>query len=83
MFNVPVWPQQCWKRCANGSNVVTVRFGDGGTKGMLGAVSFNLYATTLNNTQQHVTGCTIGRSNYVIPNIVAFFRTELGTTALG
>ena len=83
MFSVPVWPQQCWKGCANGSNVVTLRFGDLGTKGMLGAVSFKLCAITLYNTQQYVIGCTIGRNNYVIPNIVAFLRTELGTTALG
>ena len=82
MSNVPVWPQQCWKGCANGSNVVTLRFGDVGTKGMLGAVSFKLCATTLNNTQQHIIGCTIGRNSYVIPNIVAFVRAELGTTAL-
>ena len=66
MFSVPVWPQQWWKGCANGSNVVTLRFGDLGTKGMLGAVSFKLYATTLNNTQQHVIWCAIGRNNYVI-----------------
>ena len=76
-------PLQCWKHCANGSNVVTLRFGGRGTKGMLGAVSFNLCATTLNNTQRHVIGCTIGRNDYVIPNIVAFVRAELETTALG
>ena len=83
MFNVPVWPQQCWKGCANRSNFVTLRFGDLGTKGMLGAVSFKLRLTTLNNKQQHVIGCAIGRNNYVIPNIVAFVRTELETSALG
>ena len=32
------WPQQCWKSCANGSNIVSLRFGDHGTKEMLGVV---------------------------------------------
>ena len=34
-----VWPQQCWKSCANGSNIVALRFGDHGTKEMFGVVS--------------------------------------------
>ena len=28
----------CWKSCANGSNIVALRFGDHGTKEMLGVV---------------------------------------------
>ena len=38
MHNERAWPQQCWKRCANGSNIVAQRFGDHGTKEMLGVV---------------------------------------------
>ena len=30
--NAHAWPQQCWKSCANGSNIVAVRFGDHGKK---------------------------------------------------
>ena len=32
------WPQQCWKSCANGSNIVALRFGDHGTKEILEVV---------------------------------------------
>ena len=38
MRNERAWPQQCWKRCANGSNIVALRFGNHGTKEMLGVV---------------------------------------------
>ena len=38
MCNARAWPQQCWKSCANGSNSVALRFGDHGTKEMLGFV---------------------------------------------
>ena len=38
MRNKRAWPQQCWKSCANGSNIVALRFGDQGTKEMLGVV---------------------------------------------
>ena len=31
MRNERAWPQQCWKSCANGSNIVVLRFGDHGT----------------------------------------------------
>ena len=37
-FNVRLWPQKFWKSCANGSNIVAPRFGDHGTKEMLGVV---------------------------------------------
>ena len=30
--------EQCWKSCANGSNIVALRFGDHRTKEMLGVV---------------------------------------------
>ena len=32
--NDRTWPQKCWKSCANGSNIVALRFGDHGTKEM-------------------------------------------------
>ena len=38
MHNKRAWPQQCWKSCANGSNIVALRFGDHETKEMLGVV---------------------------------------------
>ena len=38
MRNECAWPQQCWKSIANGSNIVALRFGDHGTKEMLGVV---------------------------------------------
>ena len=38
MRNERAWPQQCWKSCANGSNIVALRFDDHGTKEMLGVV---------------------------------------------
>ena len=36
--NERAWPQQCWKSCANGSNIVALRFGDHRTKELLGVV---------------------------------------------
>ena len=57
--NARAWPHQYWKSCANGSNFVALRFGDHGTKEMLGVVgSFKLCATTCNKVckrTQHVT----------------------------
>ena len=32
MCNARERPQQCWKSCVNGSNIVALRFGDHGTK---------------------------------------------------
>ena len=42
MCNARAWPHQYWKSCANGSNVVALRFGDHGTKEMLGIVGSNV-----------------------------------------
>ena len=36
------WPQQCWKSCVNGSNIVVLHFGDHTTREMLGVVSSNV-----------------------------------------
>jgi len=38
MCNARAWPQQCWKKGANGSNIAAPRFNDHGTKEMLGVV---------------------------------------------
>ena len=63
MRNERARPQQCWKSCANGSNIVALRFGDHGTKEMLGVVGWKIWpvsnfaqqrATTSNNMQQGV-----------------------------
>jgi len=75
MHNERAWPQQCWKSCANESNIVSLRFGDHGTKEMLGVVGWKVWpvsnfaqqhATTSNNMQQlckrtqHVTSNNVG-----------------------
>ena len=63
MRNERAWPQQCWKSCANGSNIVALRFDDHGTEEMLGVVGWKVWpvsnfaqqhATTSNNIQQGV-----------------------------
>ena len=38
LCNVHAWHQQCCKSCANGSNIVVLRFSDHRTKEMLGVV---------------------------------------------
>ena len=52
MRNERAWPQQCWKSCANGSNIVALRFGDHGTKEMLGVVGWKVWPVS-NFAQQH------------------------------
>ena len=42
MCNARAWPNKCWKSCANGSNIITLRFGDHGTEEMLGVVHVGL-----------------------------------------
>ena len=54
MRNERAWPQQCWKSCANGSNIVALRFGDHGTKEMLGVVGWKVWPVS-NFAQQHAT----------------------------
>ena len=48
------WPQQCWKSCANRSNIVALRFGDQRTKKMLGVVGWKVWSVS-NFAQQHAT----------------------------
>ena len=54
-------PQQFWKSCANGSNIVALRVGDHGTKEMLGVVGWKVLPVS-NFAQQHATGCANGRN---------------------
>ena len=44
----------CWKSCANGSNIVALRFGDHGTKEMWGVVGWKVWPVS-NFAQQHAT----------------------------
>ena len=65
------WPQQCWKSCANGSNIVALRFGDHGTKEMLGVVGWKVWPVS-NFAQQHATTSNImqqGVQTYATCNI--------------
>ena len=73
MRNERAWPQQCCKSCANGSNIVALRFSDHGTKEMLGvAEKFDRFQTLRNNTQQHPTTCNrvCKRTQHVTSNNV-------------
>ena len=56
MRNEHEWPQQCWKSCVNGSNIVALRFGDHRTKETweLLAEKFDWFQTLRNNMQQGV-----------------------------
>ena len=56
MRNERAWPQQCWKSCANGSNIVALRFGDHRTKEMLEVVGWKVWPVS-NFAQQHPTTC--------------------------
>ena len=71
MCNERAWPQQFWKSCANRSNIVALRFGDHGTKQMLGE-KFDQFQTLCNNSQQHPTTCNrvCKRTQHVTSNNV-------------
>ena len=89
MRNERAWPQQCWKSCANGSNIVALRFGDHGTKEMLGVVGWKVWpfsnfapqhTTTSNNMQQGVqtdATCNIQQCWELLTNNVASVCTGL------
>ena len=52
MCSTRTWPQQCWKSCANGSNIAWLRFSYHGTKEMSGVkrlTGFKICATTCNS----------------------------------
>ena len=58
MRNERARPQQCWKSFANKSNIVVLRFGDHGTKEILGVVGWKVWLVSNfgNNIQQHAKG---------------------------
>ena len=56
MCNARAWTQQCWRSCANGSNVVALRFGHHGTKEMLGVAGSKVWLVS-NFAQQLPTTC--------------------------
>ena len=60
------WPQQCWKSCANGSNLL--RYASAITEQKkcweLLAEKFDRFQTLRNNIQQHATGYANGRNMY-------------------
>ena len=82
MRNERAQPQKCWKSCANGSNIVALRFGDHGTKKCweLLAEKFDRFQTLRNNMQQGVqtdATCNIQQCWQLLANKVAFVCTGL------
>ena len=79
-FNASAWPKQYWKSCANGSNIVALRFGDITEQNKcweLLVQMFNRFQTLHNNTHQHASGyCANGRK-IVTSNNVASVCTGL------
>ena len=62
MCNARTWHQKCWESCANGSNIIALRFGDHGTERELGVGScwlkkFDKVQILRNNSQQQTTTC--------------------------
>ena len=81
--NARAWSQQCWKSCANGSNIVALRFGDYGTKECcdLFAQKFNEFQTLHKNSQQHPKTCSgvCKRTQHVtLSNVGSCWPTMLG-----
>ena len=64
MRNERAWHQKCWKSCANGTNIVALRYGkiNLGSYWLKSVTGFKLCATTRDNIQQHATGCAKGRN---------------------
>ena len=80
MRNERARPQKCWKSCANGSNIIALRFGDQKCWELL-AEKFDRFQTLRNNTQQHPTTCNrvCKRTQNVTSNNVASVCTGLKT----
>ena len=74
MCNARRWSHQCWKSCVSASNIVALRFGDHGTKEILGGIDSKVtrFQILRNNYQQHVTICNrvCKRTQHVKPNNV-------------
>ena len=76
MCNAYAWPLQCWKSCANGSNIVAFHFSDQLTEQKkcweLLAQNFDRFQTLRNNSQQHATICNIQQFRELLTNNVEF-----------
>ena len=87
MCNAHAWPQQCWKSCANGSNIVALHFGDHGTKEMLGVLAqkFDRFQTLRKNCQKHLATCNRGceRTQHVTSDTILGVTTKSLHKALG
>ena len=57
MVNSRTWPQNCWKSWANGSNAVTLRFGEQRTKEISGVVGSNVWPVSNFAQKFAKTGC--------------------------
>ena len=57
MCTARAWLQQCFESRANESNIMTLRFGDYGTKEM-----FDRFQILRNDLNKHATGCANGRN---------------------
>ena len=81
MRNERAWPQQCWKSCTNGSNIVALRFGDHGTKEMLGVVGWKVWPVSnfAQGVQTDAT-CNIQQCWELLANNVASVCTMLQVT---
>ena len=79
MCHARAWPQQCWKSfsCANGSNIVALRFNDHGTKEMLGVMGSNVWPVS-NFALQRPTTCNrvCKRTQHVTSNNREFTRQQ-------
>jgi len=80
MHNECAWPQQCWKSCGNGSNIVALRFAITEQKKCWElSEKFDRFQTLCNNTQQHPTTCNrvSKQTQHVTSNNVASVCTGL------
>ena len=76
MCNAYAWSLQCWKSCANGSNIVAFHFSDQLTEQKkcweLLAQNFDRFQTLRNNCQQHATTRNIQQCWELLTNNVEF-----------
>ena len=76
MCNAYAWPLQCWKSCANGSNIVAFHFSDQLTEQKkcweLSAQNFDRFQALHNNCQQHATTRNIQQCWELLTNDVEF-----------
>ena len=77
--NAYAWPLQCWKSCANGSNIVAFHFSDQLTEQKrcweLSAQNFDRFQALHNNCRQHATTRNIQQCWELLTNNVEFIWT--------